>query len=84
MSSEFPGALIDLGTTPDSALRPPHCLVRVFAVSVQVHGISEIDAGQDGENVGLNEGNDDFQAVDGNREGERQPGDQKRQRKGRC
>ena len=56
--------------------------VRVIVVPMQVHSISEIDASQDGENVGLNEGDEDFQTVDRNRECERQPADQKRQRKG--
>jgi hypothetical protein len=33
---------------------------RVIVVPMQVHSISEIDAGQDGENVGLNKGNEDL------------------------
>ena len=50
--------------------------MRVVIVAVQMECVSQIDAGQHGENIGLNKRDTDFQPVHRDGKGERQPADQ--------
>ena len=52
----------------------------VLRMSMQSDGIAQVHTGQDGENIGLNKGDEDLEPVDRHRHHEREPADQKRQR----
>ena len=42
-------------------------------MAMHMHGIAHVDARENRKNIGLNKGNEDFKAIDGNGKGKRQP-----------
>src|SRR5207247_1735707 len=73
-ANPIPNSAADAASIQRSPFSPRESLlVCAFGMPVQGDGIAEVYTGQYRKNVSLNKGNSDFQAIDGDGKGKREP-----------
>src|SRR2546422_6778756 len=73
-ANPIPNSAADAASIQRSPFSPRESLlVCAFGMPVQGDGIAEVYTGQYRKNVSLNKGNPDFQAIDGDGKGKREP-----------
>src|SRR3989441_11357221 len=73
-ANPIPNSAADAASIQRSPFSPRESLlVRALGMPVQGDGIAKVHAGQYRKNVRLNKGNPDFQAIDGDGKGKREP-----------